>query len=191
MGKVLKTQITIIEDRDLRLTPYLRLESNKNIILGKIMEKEPHANIEATAIERSQKAVKNLPCALDRAVMAARVIEENKGKDVKILDLRSITQLFDFFVIASGTSRRQLHKISDDIDELFQKKLNDKKRSTSGYEESLWIVLDYEDIVIHLFEPEKRDFYALEELWGKATLIPFESTSLTENNIEKINIEEK
>lgn len=110
---------------------------------------------------------KKLPTSLERARMAARMILDDKGENVKILDLREITQAFDFFVIASGQSRRQLHSISDDIDELFEKKLGDKRRSVSGYQESRWVVLDYGDVVVHLFEPETRDFYALEDLWGK------------------------
>lgn len=115
---------------------------------------------------------KKLPTSLERARMAARVIVDDKGEDVKILDLREITQAFDFFVIASGQSRRQLHSISDDIDELFEKKLGDSRRSVSGYQESRWVLLDYGDVVVHLFEPETREFYALEDLWGKGKDVP-------------------
>lgn len=118
---------------------------------------------------------KKLPSALERAKTAARIIAENKGTDIKILDLRQITQAFDFFVIASGTSRRQLHAVSDEIDHSFEKELGDKRRCIEGYQESRWIVLDYGDVVIHLFEPEKREFYALEELWGKAEEVPFDT----------------
>ncbi len=124
--------------------------------------------------EKTRAVVKDLPSALERARMAAKIILDDKGVDVKIIDLRTITQVFDFFVIASGTSRRQLHAISEDIDNLFEKELGDKRRSICGYQESLWIVLDYDDIVIHLFEPEKRDFYALEELWGRGIDVPLE-----------------
>lgn len=119
-----------------------------------------------------QNLEKKLPTSLERARMAARVIVDDKGEDVKILDLREITQAFDFFVIASGQSRRQLHSISDDIDELFEKKLGDSRRSVSGYQESRWVLLDYGDVVVHLFEPETREFYALEDLWGKGKDVP-------------------
>jgi len=108
-----------------------------------------------------------IPSSLQRARIAARVILDNKGEDVRILDLREITQAFDFFVIGSGTSRRQLHSVSDEIDDVFEKKLGDKRRSVAGYQESRWVVLDYGDVVVHLFEPETREFYALEDLWGK------------------------
>ena len=122
---------------------------------------------------------KKLPTASERAQKAARIIAENKGVDVKILDLRSVTQAFDFFVIASGASRRQLHSISDEIDHCFEKQLGDKRRCIEGYQESRWIVLDYGDVVVHLFEPEKREFYALEDLWGRGEDVPFDPNSVS------------
>lgn len=127
----------------------------------------------ARSKEKITQTRTDLPDALERAKMAARIIAENKGTDIKILDLREITQAFDFFVIGSGTSRRQLHAISDEIDDIFEKKLKDIRRGINGYQESRWIVLDYNDVVIHLFDPEVRDFYALEELWGKGSIVPF------------------
>ena len=119
------------------------------------------------------KSGKKLPSSLERARIAARAIVDNKGEDVKILDLRGVTQAFDFFVIGSGSSRRQLHAISDEIDDVFEKELGDSRRSLSGYQESRWVVLDYGDVVVHLFEPETREYYALEDLWGKGKEIPY------------------
>ena len=132
-----------------------------------------------------QNLEKKLPSSLERARMAARVIVDDKGEDVKILDLREITQAFDFFVIASGQSRRQLHSISDDIDELFEKKLGDSRRSVSGYQESRWVLLDYGDVVVHLFEPETREFYALEDLWGKGKDVPLIEDDVANSTEEK------
>jgi len=109
----------------------------------------------------------------DRALIAAQIAADNRANNIVILDLRELTQFFDFFVIASGTSRRQMHAVSEEIDHEFEDKLGDKRLSISGYRESRWIVLDYGDIVVHLFEPETREFYALEELWGKAKIVPF------------------
>ena len=122
-----------------------------------------------------QKKERTLPSAKERALAAAKIILDNKGVEIRILDLRKITRVFDFFVIASGSSRRQLHAISDEIDDYFEKELGDKRRSVEGYQESRWIVLDYGDVVIHLFEPQEREFYALDELWGKGEEVPFPS----------------
>ncbi len=120
-----------------------------------------------------QKKERTLHSAKERALAAAKIILDNKGVEIRILDLRKITRVFDFFVIASGSSRRQLHAISDEIDDYFEKELGDKRRSVEGYQESRWIVLDYGDVVIHLFEPQEREFYALDELWGKGEEVPF------------------
>jgi ribosome-associated protein len=113
--------------------------------------------------------------ALERARVAARVAEENRGRDIVILDTRELTPMFDYFVIASGASRRQLHAISEEIDHALEDDLGDKRLGIEGYDESRWILLDYGDLVIHLFEPETRDYYGLERLWTQAKRVPFES----------------
>ncbi len=99
---------------------------------------------------------------------------ENRGRDIVILDLRELTSMFDFFVIVSGSSRRQLHAISEEIDRVLQEELGDRRMGIEGYEESRWILLDYGDVVIHMFEPETRAYYAIEELWGQAKRVPVE-----------------
>ena len=113
--------------------------------------------------------------ALRRALTAARVAEENRGRDVVVLDMRELTPVFDYFVIASGTSRRQLHAMSEEIDHALEDALGDRRMGIEGYDESRWILLDYGDVVIHLFEPETRDYYALEQLWAQAKRVPREA----------------
>ncbi len=108
------------------------------------------------------------------ALAAAKTAAENKGLDVVILDLRDLTCIFDYFVIASGTSRRQLHAISDDIDDRLQKDLNDKRMGIEGYDGSSWILLDYGTIVVHLFDAETRDYYGIEKLWGEAKRVDWQ-----------------
>ena len=111
---------------------------------------------------------------LERAFRAARIAEDNRGTDIVILDMREVTSVFDFFIIANGASRRQLHAISEEIDRIFEDELGDRRLGIEGYEESRWILLDYGDLVIHLFEPETREYYALEQLWSHAKRVPFE-----------------
>jgi len=118
-----------------------------------------------------------LPSVLDRVLAAAQVAEENRGQDIAILDLRELTKSFDYFLIVSGSSRRQLYAIGDEIQKKLVKELGDECMSVSGHKEGRWIVIDYGDIVVHLFEPETREYYALEELWGKAIRVPFPDTS--------------
>ena len=78
------------------------------------------------------------------------------------------TAIFDYFVIATGTSRRQLHAISEEIDNTLEKVLHDKRMNIDGYDDSKWIVLDYGTVVVHLFDEDTRTFYSLEALWGDA-----------------------
>ncbi len=112
--------------------------------------------------------------ALQRALVAAHTAEENRGRDIVILDLRELTCIFDYFVIITGDSRRQLHAISEEIDHALEEGLGDRRLGIEGYAESRWILLDYGDVVIHIFEPETRGYYALEELWAQGERVPFE-----------------
>ena len=105
---------------------------------------------------------------------AARTAEENHGTDIVILDLRKLTPIFDFFVLVTGRSRRQLHAISEEIDHTLEQGLGDKRLGREGFDQSRWILLDYGDVVIHLFDAETREYYALEELWADAPRVPFE-----------------
>ncbi len=111
--------------------------------------------------------------ALRTALAAAQVARDNRGEDILILDTRRLTSVFDYFVIVTGTSRRQLHAISEQIDDVLERQLGDQRLGIEGYRESRWILLDYGDVVIHLFDPETRQYYALEELWDDAPRVPF------------------
>jgi ribosome-associated protein len=104
----------------------------------------------------------------DLAIAIARVIEETRGKDIRVLDLRSVTEVFDYFVIATGSSRRQMHAVSDEIERIVKANWGDEKRGIEGYNESRWIVLDYGDVVVQLFDSDSRDYWDLEHLWSDA-----------------------
>ncbi|MDH3718913.1 MAG: ribosome silencing factor [Planctomycetota bacterium] len=106
--------------------------------------------------------------SLQLALAAARVAAENNGRDIAILDMRQLTPIFDYFVLATGTSRRQLHAISEEIDHKLEDDMHDHREGIEGYQESRWILLDYGTVVIHLFTEETREYYALEQLWSDA-----------------------
>ena len=110
--------------------------------------------------------------SLQLALAAARTAEENRGRDIVVLDMRAVTPLFDYFVLATGTSRRQLHAMSEEIDHTLEDDLNDERLGIEGYNESRWILLDYGNVVIHLFDEETRQYYALEQLWSGAKRVP-------------------
>jgi ribosome-associated protein len=106
------------------------------------------------------------------AAAAARVAIENNGKDVIVLDVSDQSAEFDLFVLATGTSRRQLHAISEQIDDVLEKELGDTRLGIEGYDESRWIVLDYGSVIIHLFDDETREYYDLESLWADGKRVP-------------------
>ena len=111
--------------------------------------------------------------SLELATAAARTAADNRGQDISILDLRKQTPLFDYFVIATGTSRRQLHAMSEEIDHKLEDELHDHRIGIEGYDDSRWIILDYGSVVIHLFDEETRQYYRLEELWADAPHVDF------------------
>jgi len=111
--------------------------------------------------------------SLDRACLAAHVATENKGRDVLVLDMRGITPLYDFFVLATGASRRQIHTITEEIDAAMHGH-GDRRLSVEGYESSKWVVQDYGDVVVHVFDDPTRQYYAIEELWADAPRVDWQ-----------------
>ena len=108
--------------------------------------------------------------SLQLAMTAARCSAENKGQEIVVIDLTAQTSIFDFFVIVTGQSRRQLHAIADDINRTLRQE-GDSRASQSGYEDSRWIVADYGGVMVHLFDAETREFYDLEGLWADSPRI--------------------
>jgi ribosome-associated protein len=116
----------------------------------------------------------SLPSALERACLAAKIASDNKGQDVLVLDMRKVTPMYDFFVIATGASKRQVHAIVEEVDEKFTK-LGDVRIGLEGYEASKWVVQDYGDVMLHVFDPDSRAYYQLEELWNDAEKVDWQA----------------
>jgi ribosome-associated protein len=87
--------------------------------------------------------------------------------------MRGITPLYDFFVLATGSSRRQIHTIAEEVDAAMRAD-GDVRRTIEGYEASRWVVQDYGDVVVHVFDPDTRLYYALEDLWADAVRVDWE-----------------
>ncbi len=124
-------------------------------------------------LARTTSSVESFVDSRERACLSARTAAANKGRDVLVLDMRLITPLYDYLVIVTGASRRQMHAIAEDVDAELAK-LGDRRTGIEGYEASRWIVKDYGDIMVHVFDPPARDFYALEELWADAPRVDWE-----------------
>jgi ribosome-associated protein len=115
----------------------------------------------------SSKPTPSAAPGVERAVLCARVAEDNKARDVVVLDMRAITPIYDYVVLATGASRRQIHTLTEEIDAALRGQ-GDRRLTIEGYEASNWVVQDYGDLVVHVFDPETRTYYGLEELWADA-----------------------
>ena len=111
--------------------------------------------------------------ARERACLCARVAADNKARDIVVLDMRGLTPLYDFFVLVTGTSRRQIHTITEEIDAALRAS-GDTRQGIEGYEASRWVVQDYGSVVVHVFDAAARDYFMLEELWADAPRVDWE-----------------
>jgi len=103
-------------------------------------------------------------------------IQEVKGKNISILDLTKIeTAVCKYFVICSGTSSTHVSSISENIRKFVFKEIKEKPWSTEGKDTSEWVLMDYSDIVVHVFQNQIREFYNLEDLWGDAEIRTLEN----------------
>lgn len=96
-------------------------------------------------------------------------IQEKKGEEIVILDLRNLEDtVADFFIVCQAQSNTQVRSISDFIMENVADKMNEKAYRYEGMENLEWVIIDYVNVVVHIFQPQKRAFYKLEELWADA-----------------------
>jgi len=117
---------------------------------------------------RSQtQAVQDIENLDDRVLVALQAAGEKKAIDIVVLDLREIASFTDYFIVTSGANERQVQAISDAVYESL-KKIGSAAARVEGYKTAEWILLDYGDFVIHVFEQKARNFYDLERLWRGA-----------------------
>lgn len=103
-------------------------------------------------------------------------MQEKKAMDIVVMDLRNVKNaVADFFVICSGNSDRQLDAIADSVDQEVFKTLKENPWHTEGKNNKEWMLLDYIDVVAHVFRKDRREFYALERLWGDADITEIEN----------------
>ncbi len=106
---------------------------------------------------------------LDEEVkLALRLASDKKAFDITAIDLREVTSFAEFFIIASGANAKQVQAISDEINEQLKKQLKSKPLRVEGYSSGEWILLDYGDFIVHIFERKQRELYNLERLWSDA-----------------------
>src|SRR3954470_23277664 len=110
---------------------------------------------------------------LKLARLAAQICQDNRANNVVLLDLRGVTDMTDFFIVASGTSDTHVRSIGEHLAEEM-KKVGFSVYHMEGTSQGRWILLDFVHFVVHIFHPTLRDFYQLERLWSDAESIPIE-----------------
>lgn len=131
----------------------------------------------ATGKRTARKTAKR-PVPADRqfALAAAAIARDRHCSDIVVLDLRKISPATNYFVIATSTSDRQARSVADEISEAGER-YNYPRFGRAGYEQGRWILLDFVDVVVHLFNEEARSYYNLEMLWGDAERLELEEPS--------------
>ena len=138
------------------------------------------ASIETAArLRLLSKAPNQTLTPLEQARRIANLAQEKLAEDVVILDMRPACSYTDFFVICTGRNARQTKAIWDEVHERLKHEGRILPQRVEGATEGSWIVGDYLDTVLHVFTPEARDYYRLEELWGDAPLVSVEAASAT------------
>lgn len=133
--------------------------------MEELQEKSLHRETAKVDISQARTPFDQLDPELQLAIQCA---EEKKAVNMVALDLREIASFTEFFMIASGTNPRQVQAIADEISEQLKKQLRRRAVRIEGYSSAEWVLLDYGDFIVHLFDKDARDFYDLERLWRDA-----------------------
>ncbi|MDY2777301.1 MAG: ribosome silencing factor [Collinsella sp.] len=124
------------------------------------------------SIERSAASASALGIdAKTVALIAAEAADGKSADDIVILDLTELSDVCDYFVIATGSNYRKVDAIIDEIEEQVAKRCSEHPISIEGREERTWILMDYGSVIVHVFTPEAREYFRLEKLWGDAPIV--------------------
>ena len=115
--------------------------------------------------------------SLEQARRIAALAQEKLAEDVLILDMRSECTFTDYFVIATGRNVRQTAAIYDEVHEKLKQEAGEIPRAVDGVREGTWILADYLDVVLHVFTPDARDYYKLEDLWGDLPAVELDAAA--------------
>src|SRR5579862_7441167 len=114
-----------------------------------------------------------------RSRIAAQAADDKKGEDILVLDVADILGIVECFVITSGSNTRMVRSIVDEIELQLFEQTGEKPRAVEGLRDASWVLLDYGDLVVHVFLHETREFYGLERLWADAASLPWVDSATT------------
>ena len=106
----------------------------------------------------------------EMARIACKALEDKKGENIQVIDISQVSVLADYFIIASGSNRNQVQAMADEAQEKLYKAGYEAKQ-VEGYQTANWILMDYQDIIVHIFDEENRLFYDLERIWRDGSLV--------------------
>jgi len=107
----------------------------------------------------------------EKAALIAGAADDKRARDIVTLDLQGLTLVADYFVICSGTSDVHIRAIADGIEETLKKEHHVRPRATQGRSQASWVILDYGDVVVHVFSEAEREYYDLESFWKDARVV--------------------
>lgn len=112
--------------------------------------------------------------AKEMAKLAIEALEDKKAEEIKIIDISNISTIADYFIIASGTNKSQIQTMTDNVAEVLGRAGHPEKH-IEGYQNANWILMDFQDIIVHVFDKENRLFYDLERIWRDGKSIEIEN----------------
>lgn len=129
--------------------------------------------------------------SIEIARLCAKYADDKKAEDILLLDLRGLSPVTDFFVIATASSNPQLRAVRDEIVEQLRDEHGEKPLFSDGTYESQWLIVNYPNVLVHIQSPEKREYYALEELWGDAPKLDWQDTKPVEAPAPRVRATKK
>ena len=102
--------------------------------------------------------------------LAIQALEDKKGNDIQIIDIHEVSVIADYFIIASGSNPNQVKALADNVEETLGR-AGYEPRQTEGYSTAAWILMDYNDIIVHIFSEEDRSFYDIERIWRDGSVV--------------------
>jgi ribosome-associated protein len=105
--------------------------------------------------------------------LAIKALEDKKAEDIKVIDISEVSVIADYFIIANGSNRSQIQAMSDNVEEVLGR-AGYPVRQIEGYQNANWVLLDFNDVIIHIFDKENRLFYDLERIWRDGKQIAVE-----------------
>ena len=112
--------------------------------------------------------------SLEMAKLAIEALEDKKAEDIKVIDISEVSVLADYFIIANGSNRSQVQALCDNVSEMLGR-AGVHTKQVEGYESANWILLDFGDIIVHVFDKENRLFYDLERIWRDGIQVDVEN----------------